>query len=157
MWITIGRSALLGAALGLRFNVFVLIPAFILVGIGTAVILIASGDQTGSIVLAIVLVAAALQIGYLAANAAHGIIEVFIPLGIEALGIQERMEVVGCDGRHVGTVDHTEASELVLAGDDPKAGGKPHLISADWVDYVDGKVHLNRSSKKAVSDWQIAA
>jgi hypothetical protein len=157
MWMTIGISALFGAALGLRFNIFVLIPAFILAGISTAVIQVASGDQTGSVVLAIVLVAAALQIGYLVANIARAVVEGGIPLGSEALGIQEHMEVVGSDGRHVGTVDHTEASELILTGDDPKAGGKPHLISVDWVDYVDSKVHLNKPSKKAVSEWQIAA
>ena len=75
-----------------------------------------------------------------------------------ALNIQERMEVVGSDGKHVGTVDHTESADrIILTGDDPKAGGKPHLISAEWVDYVDSRVHLNRPSRKAVMEWRIAA
>jgi len=75
-----------------------------------------------------------------------------------ALNIQEHMEVVGSDGKHVGTVDHTESADrIVLTGDDPKAGGKPHLISVEWVDYVDSRVHLNRPSRKAVMEWRIAA
>jgi hypothetical protein len=68
------------------------------------------------------------------------------------------MEVVGSDGNHVGTVDYTESAErIVLTGDDPKAGGKPHLISAEWVDYVDSKVHLNKPSRIAFTEWRIAA
>jgi len=64
----------------------------------------------------------------------------------------------GRDGNHVGTVDHTESADrIVLTGDDPKAGGKPHLISAEWVEYVDQKVHLNKPSTKATSEWQAAA
>ena len=75
-----------------------------------------------------------------------------------ALKIQAHMEVVGSDGKHVGTVDHTESADrIVLTGDDPKAGGKPHLISVEWVDYVDSKVHLNRPSRIAVMEWRIAA
>jgi hypothetical protein len=77
------------------------------------------------------------------------------------LDIQKRMEVVGSDGDHVGIVvgivEHKESNCLVLSGDDPKAGGRPHLIWADWVDYVDNKIHLNKPSKRAVSEWQVAA
>jgi hypothetical protein len=73
------------------------------------------------------------------------------------LDIQEHMEVLGSDGNHVGAIDHKESDRIILSGDDPKAGGKPHLISVDWVDYVDSKVHLNKPSKKAISEWQIAA
>jgi hypothetical protein len=157
MVMTIGVGVLIGAALGLRFNVFSLIPAIILAGVSTAVIQVASGAQKGFVVLAVVLVATALQVSYLFTNIARALVEGLISVQSRALGIQGHMEVVGSDGRHVGTVDHTEASELVLSGDDPKAGGKPHLISVDWVDYVDSKVHLNKPSKKAVSEWQIAA
>jgi hypothetical protein len=73
------------------------------------------------------------------------------------LDIQEHMEVLGSDGKHVGAVDHKESDRIILTRDDPKAGGKPHLILVDWVDYVDSKVHLNRPSKKAISEWQVAA
>jgi hypothetical protein len=66
--------------------------------------------------------------------------------------------VVGLDGNHVGIVDHLEtADRIILSKDDPKAGGRQHLISIDWVDYVDQKVHLNKPSTKATSEWQTAA
>ncbi len=76
----------------------------------------------------------------------------------KSLDIQKDMEVVGLDGKHVGTVDHLEtADRIILTKDDPKAGGRHHLISIDWVDYVDHKVHLNKPSTKATSDWHAAA
>jgi hypothetical protein len=54
----------------------------------------------------------------------------------KSLDIQKDMEVVGLDGKHVGTVDHLEAADrIILSKDDPKAGGRQHLISIDWVDY----------------------
>jgi hypothetical protein len=65
----------------------------------------------------------------------------------KSLDIQEHMEIVGSDGQHVGTVDHKEGDDrITLSKDDPTAGGRHHLISIDWVAYVDRKVHLNRSS-----------
>ena len=76
----------------------------------------------------------------------------------KSLDIQDHMEVVGSDGKHVGTVDHMEGAEqILLTKDDPKAGGKHHLISMDWVDYVDKKVHLNKPSQTVMSQWQAAA
>src|SRR6516165_2329601 len=44
-----------------------------------------------------------------------------------------------------------------ISKDDPKAGGRQHLIWIDWVDYVDQKVHLNKPATKATSEWQAAA
>ena len=56
----------------------------------------------------------------------------------KSLDIQKDMEVVGLDGNHVGTVDHLEAADrIILSKVDPKAGGRHHLISIDWVAYVD--------------------
>jgi hypothetical protein len=75
----------------------------------------------------------------------------------KSLDIQEHMEVVGSDGKHVGTVDHLEGPERILLTKDPKAGGQHHLISIDWVGYVDQKVHLKKPSKMAMSEWQAAA
>lgn len=151
---TIGIGALTGAVLGLRFKVFILIPAVILAVVGVAGIEFARGDHAGSVPLAIILTATALQVSYLVGLIARATFK-----GINmASDIQAHMEVVGSDGQHVGIVDHTEsADQIVLTSDDPKAGGKPHLISVDWVDFVDRKVHLNKPSRKAVSEWQIAA
>jgi hypothetical protein len=76
----------------------------------------------------------------------------------KSLDIQKDMEVVGLDGDHVGTVDHLEAADrIILSKDDPKAGGREHLISIDWVAYVDQKVRLKKSSANATSQWQAAA
>jgi hypothetical protein len=54
----------------------------------------------------------------------------------KSLDIQKDMEVVGLDGNH---------------------GGREHLISIDWVAYVDQKVDLKKSSANATSQWQAAA
>jgi hypothetical protein len=148
MVVTIGIGALIGAALGLRFNAFILVPTIILAGLGIAVIQIARGDEARFVAFTIVMVTTVLQISYLLGSATRAAVEGLVPRNL-ALDIQEHMEVVGSDGQYVGKVDHTEAAELVLTGDDPKAGGSPHLISVDWVDYVDSKVHLNRPSKIA--------
>jgi hypothetical protein len=145
-------------ALGWQFNVFVLIPTIILAGVGITIVQFMHGDSVGSVALTFILVIAVLQIGYLVGSMTHAGIKGLIHLGKNVeLDIPEHMEVVGSDGKHVGTVDHTEVTEIVLAGNDPKADGKPHLISVDWVDYVDSKVHLNKPSERAVLEWQIAA
>jgi hypothetical protein len=160
MSMAIGVSALIGMALGLRFKVFILIPTIILAGVSIAVIQAGRGDQASSIVVTIVLVVTTLQIGYLVGIIAHAAFERLVTLeGNDlVLNILGHMEVVGSDGRHVGTVDHTEgADHVVLTGDDPKAGGRPHLISTEWVDYVDSKVHLNKPSRKALREWRLAA
>jgi hypothetical protein len=140
--------------LGLRFKVFILIPAIILAAISVAAVELARGDQTGSVPLTIILAATALQVSYLVGIIARATVKRINM----ASDIQAHMEVVGSDGQHVGIVDHAEsADQIILTGDDPKAGGKPHFISVDWVDFVDRKVHLNKQSRKAVSEWQIAA
>jgi hypothetical protein len=72
--------------------------------------------------------------------------------------IKEHMEVIGADGTHVGTVDCLKgADKIVLTKSDPKAGGEHHVIPVDWVDHVDAHVHLNKSSKDAMAQWQAAA
>ena len=69
--------------------------------------------------------------------------------------IEEHMEVLGSDGKHVGIVDHLEgAARIKLAKDDPKAGGRHHFIPLDWVDRVDAHVHLNKPSRDAMAEWQ---
>lgn len=159
MTMTIGVSALIGVGL-VRFNVFILIPTIILVGVSTAVIQAGRGDQASSIVVTIVLMVTALQIGYLVGIIAHAAFEKLVALDGNDLArnIHGHMKVVGSDGGYVGTVDHTEnADRIVLTGDDPQAGGKPHLISTEWVAYVDSKVHLNKPSRKALREWRLAA
>ena len=76
----------------------------------------------------------------------------------KSLDVKEHMEVVGSDDKHVGTVDHMEGADRIkLAKNDPSAGGKHHFLPIDFVEYVDNKVHLNKSSKQAMAEWQTAA
>jgi hypothetical protein len=59
-------GVMIGFVLGLRFfNVFVLFPAFGLAVLGTAAVGIGRGERLGSVILTIVFVGSALQIGYL--------------------------------------------------------------------------------------------
>jgi hypothetical protein len=78
--------------------------------------------------------------------------------------IKEHMEVVGSDGKHVGIVDHLvgivdhlEGTERIkLAKADPKAGGRHHFIPCEWVERVGAHVHLNKTSREAMEQWQPA-
>ncbi len=143
-------------ALGWRFNVFILIPTIILAAVGAAVVQAARGDQALSVIAAIALLATTLQISYLVGSIAPAAIQRNVPLErntVVVLHIPKHMEVVGSDGEHVGTVDRTESADrVVLTGDDPEAGGKPHIISAERVDHVDSKVRLNKSSHRALAE-----
>jgi hypothetical protein len=58
-------GVMIGIVLGLRFNVFVLFPAFGLVLLSTAAVEIGRGERLGSVVLTIVFLGSALEIGYL--------------------------------------------------------------------------------------------
>jgi hypothetical protein len=72
--------------------------------------------------------------------------------------IKEHMEVLGLDGKHVGTVDHLEGQDRIkLAKSDKSADGKHHFIPLGWVDHVDDHVHLNKSTRDAMAQWQAAA
>ena len=165
---------LIGAALALRFNVLILVPAIGLALIGTTAVGIAHGSPMGSVVLTMVLIGTTLQVGYLAGIVARAVVASIAALNADAprtyaggqrsfsmfksLDVQDHMEVVGSDGEHVGRVDHKEtADRIILTKDDPKADGRPHLISIKWVDYVDDKIHLNKPSKRAITEWQVAA
>lgn len=71
--------------------------------------------------------------------------------------IKQHMEVLGSDGQHVGTVDHMEGPGSIKLTKGDAKDGKHHLIPADWVDHVDQKVHLKKSSQDAKSQWKTAA
>jgi hypothetical protein len=66
-----GIPILIGAALGLRFNVLSVILTIGVALLGTVFIGIVHGDRIGSVVLTTVLVASAIQIGYFAAIVTH--------------------------------------------------------------------------------------
>ena len=68
--------------------------------------------------------------------------------------IKEKMEVLGKDGVHVGTVDHMGADEVKLTKDDPDAGGEHHFIPLAWVEHVEMKIHLRQSGAEAKARWK---
>jgi hypothetical protein len=70
--------------------------------------------------------------------------------------IREHMEVVGSDGKHVGTVDHMEGENRLKLTKSDSPDGKHHFVPLDWVDHVDSKVHLRKSSGDAMTGWQAA-
>ncbi len=72
----------------------------------------------------------------------------------DATLIQEHMEVVGSDGKHVGRVDHVVGTEIELAKLDLAGGFKHHLIPLSWVEQVDDKVHLSLTEDAATAAWR---
>ena len=166
-------SALVGVLLGFHYRIFVLVPAILLVFVGIVVVGLAAKTPPWTVFAYAVYPSIALQLSYLAGAAASTVISdrkssrwsrlqpahaYGAPDGVALAAIREQMEVVGSDGRHVGTIDHEDDDErIVLSANDPKAGGQPHLISIAWIDRVDDKVHLNRSSRTAFSEWLQAA
>ncbi len=65
--------------------------------------------------------------------------------------VREHMEVVGADGIHVGIVERLESDHIKLKKADAVQGSH-RMVPADWVERIDDKVHLDRSSKKALRD-----
>jgi hypothetical protein len=61
---TFGLVSLIGATLGVRFNVMVLFPAIGLALLYVACIEVGRGDDACQVVLTMILTAAALQVGY---------------------------------------------------------------------------------------------
>jgi len=76
---------------------------------------------------------------------------------IHQADIKEHMEVVGSDGKHVGTVDHLAKSGLIKLTKGDAKDGQHHLFPVSWVEKVDDKIHLNKSSQEAQQQWQTAA
>jgi hypothetical protein len=65
--------------------------------------------------------------------------------------IREHMEVVGSDGRHVGTVDHMDGEDQVTLTRSDSADGEHHFLPVDLIDHVDQKVHLKVSASEAAN------
>ena len=68
--------------------------------------------------------------------------------------VREHQEVVGSDGKHVGTVDHVRGDRILLTKNDESAGGRHHSIPCSWVSKVDDKVELNRTCDAALQAWK---
>jgi hypothetical protein len=64
-------GVLAGIALGLRYKVFVLVPAVTLTMMFAAIAGVAHGDHLGSIIVAMAILVASVQFGYLTGIAIH--------------------------------------------------------------------------------------
>jgi hypothetical protein len=73
--------------------------------------------------------------------------------------IKQHMEVLGADGKHIGTVDHVEGPDKIkLTKGDPQSGGQHHLIPMHFVKGVEqGKLMLNKPARQVLLEWQAAA
>lgn len=73
---------------------------------------------------------------------------------VESDKIEPNMEIVGNDGRFIGVVDGIENDiELRLRRDDSKISIR-HFLPLATVERVDNRVHLNRSSIRAMAEWR---
>lgn len=69
--------------------------------------------------------------------------------------IRPRMDVVGSDGEHLGTVDHVEHNRIKLRRNDPAAEGQHHWLAQDTIASVDGNtVRLAVPASQARRSWQ---
>jgi hypothetical protein len=69
--------------------------------------------------------------------------------------IRPRMEVVGSDGGHLGTVDHVEYNRIKLRRSDPDAGGQHHWLAQSMIGAVEGNtVRLTMPADQARQSWQ---
>ncbi|MBI3704910.1 MAG: DUF2171 domain-containing protein [Rhizobiales bacterium] len=76
----------------------------------------------------------------------------------KAQDIKEHMEVLGSDGKHVGTVDCVKGEDkIVLTKGDPQSGGQHHVIPLQLVQSIDDKVHLAKPARQVMLEWQTAA
>lgn len=72
--------------------------------------------------------------------------------------IKEHAEVLGSDGRHVGTVDHIDGGQIKLTKNDPAANGQHHFIPVAWVSSSDDRsVRLNKPAADAMRQWTTTA
>ena len=76
---------------------------------------------------------------------------------INASDVQEHMDVVGSDNKHVGKVDGVEGDRIKLTKSDAMSGGQHHYIMLDAVDSMDrNTLRLRNTAQEAMQQWQAA-
>jgi len=73
---------------------------------------------------------------------------------IRSQDIKEHMEVVGNDGGHVGIVDGIDPDGEIKLSRNDTPDRLHHFLPLATVEYVDDRVHLNRSSTRAMAEWR---
>lgn len=72
----------------------------------------------------------------------------------DTMRIRAQMDVVGSDGRHVGTVDHVQGNHIKLADSDPAAAGEHRYLSAAHVRAVGERVELDCPADEVHRAWR---
>lgn len=67
--------------------------------------------------------------------------------------IKPHMPVVGSDGRVIAAVDHVQGTDAIKLARDSE--GRHHYIPLTWVSSVDDKVHIDRASDQAMTEWSL--
>ncbi len=68
--------------------------------------------------------------------------------------VKEHFEVLGSDGEHVGKVDKVRGDRIILAKNDPAAGGHHHSIPSSWLQSVDDeRVTISKTAAEAKKAW----
>ncbi|CAM3031994.1 SWFGD domain-containing protein [Sphingomonas antarctica] len=68
--------------------------------------------------------------------------------------VKEHFEVLGSDGEHIGKVDKVRGDRIILAKNDPSAGGHHHSIPSSWLQSVDGeRVTITKTADEAKRAW----
>ena len=70
------------------------------------------------------------------------------------MNIKERMEVVGSDGAHIGTVDHIDGQNRIKLTRDDSRDGRHHFVPTNWVTRVDNSVHLRMPADEVFGQLQ---
>lgn len=69
--------------------------------------------------------------------------------------VREQMEVVGCDGQRVGTIDKVAGDRLILTKADPESGGRHHSIGCTMIDRIDdNRIMLDCPADEARERWR---
>lgn len=68
--------------------------------------------------------------------------------------IREHMEIVGNDGEHVGIVDGIDADGEIKISRTDTPDRLHHFLPLATVEFVDDRVHLNRTSTRAMAEWR---
>jgi hypothetical protein len=64
--------------------------------------------------------------------------------------IQKNMDVVSLNNEPLGMVDHVDGRDLKLARD---VVGQHHFVPLMWIDHIDDKIHLSRSTDEVARLW----
>jgi hypothetical protein len=74
---------------------------------------------------------------------------------VNATQIQEHMEIIGSDGKHVGTVDRVEGNRIKLTKTDQAAQGQHHYLPLDAIASIDqNRLRLNQTASQIQQQWQ---